>query len=65
MITKYFCDCGKELTFVQKDACFNPWATCNCGKNYYQSWCQTCGSKHVGEVRIETMQQHLERWSAS
>jgi hypothetical protein len=65
MIIKYFCDCGKELVFTQKDSCMAPWCDCECGKQYYKTFCDDCGTVKVNESYQETMEQHIFRWSAS
>jgi hypothetical protein len=57
MITKHFCDCGKELIFTQKDSCMAPWYSCDCGKQYYKAFCDDCGATSVYEFHQEINDQ--------
>jgi hypothetical protein len=60
MITKYFCDCGKELIFTKESETI----FCECGRKYSKGFCPECMTFGVDQMYVppkETIQQHLER----
>lgn len=59
MITKYFCDCGRELIFKKESETI----FCQCGNKYNKGFCDECMSFSVDQMETWKNDPDLKKFN--